>query len=75
MASEREVRAPAFNLFKQALTVMVTDEELQSPVTVAGSRGLCQERLRFARALGKELWFTEAQAGQPRMQRNGCEVS
>ncbi|CAE7176698.1 dfa3, partial [Symbiodinium necroappetens] len=40
-----KVRAPAFNLFKQALTVMVTDEE----------------RLRFARALGKELWFTEAQ--------------
>ncbi|CAE7661363.1 dfa3 [Symbiodinium sp. CCMP2592] len=40
-----KVRAPAFNLFKQALAVMVTDEE----------------RLRFARALGKELWFTEAQ--------------
>jgi len=40
-----KVRALAFNLFKQALAVMVTDEE----------------RLRFARALGKELWFTEAQ--------------
>ncbi|CAE7036031.1 NLRP5 [Symbiodinium natans] len=40
-----KVRAPAFGLFKQALAVMVTDEE----------------RMRFARALGKELWFTEAQ--------------
>ena len=70
VASERvrEVRALAFNLFKQALAVMVTDEE-RAPITRDSGRepGLCQERLRFARALGKELWFTEAQAGRPRM--------